>query len=105
MGDGDHASVLLDQPQLHVLEVISEKVDLGIAVRDRLVQVLVEQLVSLSLFRKVTVSPRFKAVEELIDGDLSSGLERSECDLSLPDVLVQVQLLSVVSRHEVAAPG
>ena len=105
MGDGDHASILLDQPHLHVPEVLSEKGELGVAVCDRLVQVLVVQLVCLCFLREVTIRPRFKAVQELVDGDLTSGLEGGEGDLSHPEVFVQVEFLPVVSGHQVTCPG
>ena len=33
-GDGDHASILLDEPPLHLLEIILDKSDLCVAIRD-----------------------------------------------------------------------
>ena len=50
MGDWDHTPVLLHQPLLHAIKILSQHDELSVALGDRFVQVLVVELVCLSLF-------------------------------------------------------
>ena len=66
-GDRDYTAILLDEPPLHLLEIVLDQGDLGVALSDGGVQVLVEKLVCLGFFGQVPISPRLEPVQELVD--------------------------------------
>ena len=103
-GDGHDTSILLDEPPLHLLEIILDQGDLRVALRDGSIQILVEQQVRFSFFGQVPVSPRLELVQELVDRNISSRLEGTERNLPVHSVLFKVQLLLVVPGHQVTGP-
>ena len=105
MGNWHHVPVLLYQPLLHACEVLTKGDDLSVALGDGFIQILVVELVRLCLFGEIAISPSLKADQKLVDGNISSGLERAEGDLTMLGVLVQVELLAVVSSQKVTSPN